>query len=67
MGKPYSEGDMNDENKTSEAQLRAIKKYAAKNPDIVARAKRRYEAKRPPRDRAEYMREYRRRKKDQAV
>ena len=45
----------------SDAQKRALKKYAEANPEVLRAAKKRYEEKRPPRkrDRAAYMRERR--------
>jgi hypothetical protein len=46
-----------------ESQKRAVAKYQAAHPEKVKEAKTRYEAKRGKRDRAEYMKEYRRRKK----
>jgi hypothetical protein len=52
---------------TSESQKRAIAKYHKAHPEKVREARARYEAKRPSRDRAEYMREYRRRRKAQAM
>jgi hypothetical protein len=49
----------------SDAQKRALKKYAEANPEVLRAARQRHEEKRPPRkrDRAKYMREYRARKK----
>ena len=47
----------------SESQKRAIAKYQKAHPEKVREARARYEEKRGKRDRAEYMREYRRRKK----
>ena len=47
----------------SESQKRAIAKYHKAHPEKLKEARARYEAKRGKRDRAEYMREYRRRKK----
>ena len=48
--------------KTSEAQLRASRKWKKANPDRVREKNKEYEAQRPPRerDRTEYMREYQR-------
>jgi hypothetical protein len=45
------------------AQKAAQKRYAERNPGKLRAARRRYDEKRAPRDMAEYMREYRRRKK----
>lgn len=47
----------------SESQKRAIAKYHKAHPEKMREIRARYEAKRGYRDRAEYMREYRRRKK----
>jgi len=46
------------------AQKAAQARYAERNPEIMRAVRRRYEEVRPPRDRAEYMREYRRRQKE---
>jgi hypothetical protein len=51
----------------TEAEKQAEKRYREKNPDKVREWYRTYEKKRPPRDRAEYMREYRRRKKEESI
>ena len=48
----------------SESQKKAIAKYHKAHPEKVREARARYEEKRGHRDRAEYMREYRRRKKE---
>lgn len=50
----------------SEAQKRAQKKYVERHPEKLKSAQQKYEEKRGHRDRAEYMREYRRRKKQES-
>lgn len=44
-------------------RLEYFRQYREQNREKIREIGRRQEAKRPPRDRAEYMREYRRRKK----
>lgn len=47
----------------TKAEKAAQRRYVERHPEKIREVKRRYEEKRGHRDRAEYMRQYRRRKK----